>query len=228
MNDIRMRRSVHSAYESGQNNILGAHNEIVENLKSEILTELKKEIRSNFAVILNSNSLTPTSRRPVPAVASTRSRRLFDKPTAVNRSKQSLACGTADSLSPSFSKFAAVAPKQKFWLYLSRIACAVTTDDVRALVSQRLGTDDAEVVRLVANGRDINTMSFISFKVGLNIDIKEKALSPTTWPRGIYFREFEDNRASANFWNPARPTNPREPFNEASLNPQSGSVTLME
>ncbi|KAL9699018.1 hypothetical protein quinque_002459 [Culex quinquefasciatus] len=58
------RKSVHSAFMSGQESLVDTHSQSVAEMKSE-LTELKAEIRSNFASLKNSNSLTPTSsRRP--------------------------------------------------------------------------------------------------------------------------------------------------------------------
>lgn len=71
-----------------------------------------------------------------------------------------------------------------------------------SLVLRRLGTDDVEVVRLVAKNRDVNTLSFISFKIGLSANFKDRALSSSTWPRGVYFREFQNLRSNENFWKP--------------------------
>ena len=202
MNDVRMRQVVCAAYESGQEKVLTAHNAIVDNLKQEILVELKNEIKTNFSVLINSSSMTPrTSKHTAPNVATSRRRRLFAKPSANKQHTQALLPGTSESLSPSLGNFAA-APSQKFWLYLSRISRDVTTEQVRALASRRLGTDAIDVVRLVGKGRDINTLSFISFKIGFDASFKAQALSSSTWPKGIYYREFQDNRNSTNFWKP--------------------------
>lgn len=224
MNDIRMRDSVRVAYESGQKSVLTAHNEIVASLKQEILMELKNEINSNFSKLINSSSMTPRSSKfSASAVISTRRRRLFGKsdrpqpPAALS--------GTSDSLSPSFDNFAVRPPSQKFWLYLSRISRDVTTEQVKALASRRLGTDDVDVVRLVAKGRDVSTLSFISFKVGLCENVKQKALSSSTWPRGIVFREFQDTRTNENFWKP-QPTPIRTDARVA--NPSTSGFSAME
>lgn len=203
MNDIRTRQAIRVAYESGQENVLSAHNEIVESLKQEILIELKNEIKSNFSKLINSSSLTPkTSKFSTSAIISTRPRRLFGKPSSNKSPPPPLMFGTSESLSPSLGNFAAAAPSPKFWLYLSRISRDVTIEQMRALVSHRLGTKDVDVVRLVAKGRDISTLAFISFKIGLNVGVKTKALSSSTWPKGIYYREFQDNRTNTNFWKP--------------------------
>lgn len=202
MNDVRMREAVRAGYESGQEKLLTAHNEIVESLKQEILVELKNELKSNFSSLINSSSLTPRTSKWTSGVMSTRRRRLFGKPSVSKSQKQPLMLGTAESLSPSLGNFAAAAPSQKFWLYLSRISREVTVEQVRALASRRLGTDDVDVVKLVGKGRDVSTLSFISFKIGLDTTVKSKALSSSTWPKGIYYREFIDNRTNANFWKP--------------------------
>lgn len=57
-------------------------------------------------------------------------------------------------------------------------------------------------------GTDVNTLNFVSFKVGVDPKYRNAALDPSTWPRGILFREFEDNRSS-NYWMPD--TDPQTP-----------------
>lgn len=226
MSDIRLRRTVRSAYESGQENVLDKHNEIVEKLKSEILIDLRQEIRTNFATLINSNSRTPKSSKCAAAGIKSARRRIFEKTDAASRlPQQPLMCGTAESLSPSLGNIAA-SSSQTFWLYLSRISRDVKVEQVRKLATERLGTDNVEVVRLVANGRDISSLSFISFKIGLNADFKEKALSSATWPKGILFREFKDNRSIANFWNPNQTPNQTTPGNGAILNSQPNDDTM--
>lgn len=216
MNDVRMRTAVRVAHESGQEKVLSAHNEIVEGMKEEILYELKKEIKSNFAALINSSTMTPrSSKYSASGVVTTRRRRLFGKPSVDKPKSQPLMIGTSESLSPSLGNFVAAAPSQKFWLYLSRISRDVTVEQVRTLATRRLGTDDIDVVRLVGKGRDVSTFSFISFKIGLNADLKSRALSSSTWPRGIYYREFQDNRSAANFWKPQ--LTPNQDIEEAEM-----------
>lgn len=94
-------------------------------------------------------------------------------------------------------------PVNKFWLYLSRIRPDVTNEEVLAMVRANLDTtQDPEVVKLVAKGTDTSSMTFVSFKVGLDPSLKTNALNPSTWPEGIMFREFEDNSAQ-NFRKPS-------------------------
>lgn len=203
MSDMRLRFSVRSAYEAGQEELLSKHNEIVENLKCEIMTELKAEIKLNFAALINSSSLTPkTAKRPTIDAKSARSRRLFGPNNVGKQPKTPLVAGTGSSISPSLGVSTVPTNKQKFWLYLSRISPSVTVEQVAALAKQRLGTNDVEVTKLVAKGRDVSMLSYISFKIGIDVGLKTKALCSSTWPRGIYFREFTDNRTNVNFWEP--------------------------
>ncbi|XP_055622381.1 uncharacterized protein LOC129765949 [Toxorhynchites rutilus septentrionalis] len=61
------------------------------------------------------------------------------------------------------------------------------------MVKANLNTDDElSVFKLIAKDKDISTLSFVSFKVGLDPSLKTKALDSETWPEGVLFREFED------------------------------------
>ncbi|XP_055527375.1 uncharacterized protein LOC129719990 [Wyeomyia smithii] len=232
MGDIRFRAAVGTAFEFGLNNAFSAHGEIAKSLKTEIMVELKNEIRSNFTALINSSSHTPKSSTwPIYPMRSVRSRRLFQKSEIEERRQSDLMCGTGNSLSPSDGTFTVPPPSQKFWIYLSRISRDVTAEQVCELAKQRLGTNDVEAVRLVAKGKDIKSLSFISFKVGISADLKSKALSTSTWPRGMLFREFRDNNAAENFWNPVRSLNAdpqqssiMDPMSTHSLGPQDEVV----
>ncbi|XP_053692287.1 uncharacterized protein LOC128740747 [Sabethes cyaneus] len=83
--------------------------------------------------------------------------------------------------------------EKKFWIYLSRIHPDVPVQNVHDMVKECLQCDDPpEVVKLVKKDVDMNSLRFISFKVGVDPKLKTAALSPSTWPAGIFFREFED------------------------------------
>ncbi|XP_058456629.1 uncharacterized protein LOC131434025 [Malaya genurostris] len=91
----------------------------------------------------------------------------------------------------------------KFWLNLSRIRPDVTNDEIAAMVRANLEmNEDPVVVKLVAKGTDVSNMTFVSFKVGLDPALQAIALDPSTWPQGIYFRQFEE-KSSQKFWKPA-------------------------
>lgn len=81
----------------------------------------------------------------------------------------------------------------KFWLYLSRIRPDVSIEVVSAMVKANMDIDDnLVVVKLIPKEKDITTLTFVSFKVGLDPSMKSKALDPETWPQGVLFREFDD------------------------------------
>lgn len=94
--------------------------------------------------------------------------------------------------------------EHKFWLYLSRIQPDVANEAVAAMVKANLETtDNPIVVKLVPKGKDVSTLSFVSFKIGIDKGLKSKALDPATWPEGILFREFE-NFGGQNFQVPTK------------------------
>lgn len=229
MSDLRHRRSVQCAFEAGQELSLSHHNRIVEQLKTEILSELKAEINSNFAKLISSNSLTPKSigrgGSGGPLIPG-RGRLNFEnnlKPIPEKNPKASLV-ETGNESSPT-NGFAAGNDGPRFWLYLSRVSRRVTEAQIAKLAADRLGTTDIIATRLVAKGRDVSKMKFISFKVGMHADLKNKALFPSSWPEGLVVREFED-RNSENFWEPSDAVNRPQPPAPALLpGQQLGSPT---
>lgn len=68
----------------------------------------------------------------------------------------------------------------------------VTNDAVLAMVKENLELETNPIImKLVPKDRDVSNLTFVSFKIGLPVDLKTKALDPTTWPEGLMFREFE-------------------------------------
>ncbi|XP_058817344.1 uncharacterized protein LOC131680647 [Topomyia yanbarensis] len=87
----------------------------------------------------------------------------------------------------------------KCWIYLSRIATAVSEAEVGAMVKECLSTDDpVEVKKLVKKDANLSGLNFISFKIGVDPQLREMALNADTWPDGMYFREFIDFRQERN------------------------------
>lgn len=123
-------------------------------------------------------------------------------------------------------------PRQQFRLYLSRIHPSVKTDEVINLAKECLQCEDPlKVIPLVKKDVDLGSLNFISFKIELLEKYREKALDPSTWPRGILFREFE-NGNTKNYWEPSRVNNnvPRIELTPASeshqfLPPMPGTST---
>ncbi|XP_058810956.1 uncharacterized protein LOC131675833 [Topomyia yanbarensis] len=199
MSDKRHRQAVRAAYEVGQEEVLGAHNQIVENLR--------------------------TTQRPFAEASRNKARRLFPNKDGAKSNVSSLLRGTGMPVSPSLGTITVADRTPKFWLYLSRIARDVSVDQISILAKQRLITDDVEVVRLVAKDRDVSTMNFISFKVGIKPELKARALSASTWPEGILFREFKSNRtvSAGNFWKPLYPQPDQSPVQADTHQPASPS-----
>ena len=212
MSDLRHRRSVQCAFEAGQELSLSHHNRIVEQLKTEILSELKTELSANFAKLIASNSLTPKSAsQRAGGFRGSGGRRLFNNklappagphPVPLEHDTGKLK-GSADVAQGVVATGYGTANDEvpRFWLYLSRVSRNVTEEQITKLAVDRLGVNDVKVKRLVAKGKDVNRMRFISFKVGMHVDLKDKALAATTWPDGLVFREFEE-RSGENFWEP--------------------------
>ena len=91
------------------------------------------------------------------------------------------------------------ATAEKFWLYLSRLNPLISDDDVKTIVSRCLNLDGPiDVVRLVPRGKDISTLSFVSFKIGLDPERRDDALNPSSWPAGLLFREFINQSKNIN------------------------------
>lgn len=138
--DMRLRNTTRAAYEVGQEHALNSHSDIMQNLKTEIMDELKAEIRTNFAKLINSSTCTPkSSKRVNVGPRFTRSRRLFSTAADPSQNKQPpLLLGAGSTPSPTL-EIATVPPSQpKFWLYLSRIARDVSVGQVCALAKCRV------------------------------------------------------------------------------------------
>ncbi|XP_040171664.1 uncharacterized protein LOC120905063 [Anopheles arabiensis] len=71
---------------------------------------------------------------------------------------------------------------EKVWLYFTNIKSHVSADDMRVWLKAVLPTDDINVYRLTKKGVNLDSMSFISFKVSVPKSLKELALHSTIWP----------------------------------------------
>lgn len=103
-----------------------------------------------------------------------------------------LLMGTA-STSPSLP-FRTVPEQPRCWLFLTRIAPEVTREKVATMVQKSMETDDLVIHPLIPRGLDPGTLNFISYKVGLPMSLRDKAMEPSSWPLGLVFREFIDRR----------------------------------
>ena len=176
---------------------LGSTNDYLEatwGQQNKILEELKSEIKSNadkINQILLKHPVTPLNRNSWPKVSDRpqkRPRIQIDssptEPNALGMLRGNKETGADSIVQPSDSKF---------WLFLSRFSPHATVEEISKLVQQNLETDEPiEVVKLVRKNADLNQLRFVSFKVGFNPNMKEKAMQPASWQKGIYFREFVD------------------------------------
>lgn len=90
---------------------------------------------------------------------------------------------------------------RRFWIFFTRIAKHVSADSIRDMVCNSLqSTDIPEVVKLVPRWSNIETLRYVSFKVGVDWQYKDKAVMDSTWPTGLLFREFEHREFS--YWEP--------------------------
>ena len=111
-------------------------------------------------------------------------------------------CGTNNVDFSDLSVPSVVQNANKFWLYLSGLNPLITDGDVQKIVSRCLSaTEPIDLVRLVPKGKDVAGLSFVSFKIGLDPDMKIKALDSSSWPVGLRFREFVDRSKN---WNRQR------------------------
>lgn len=82
----------------------------------------------------------------------------------------------------------------KFWLHLSKFETAMSENEVSVFVSEYLNcnANDIQCVKLVPKGRDIATMKYVAYKAGIDLNMEQLALTPSTWPFGLYVRPFKD------------------------------------
>lgn len=83
------------------------------------------------------------------------------------------------------------------WVYLSAFHPATKEEDIAALTRECLQLDThskPKVVKLVPRDKDPQSLSFVSFKVGIAKEHRDAALSCETWPEDVHFREFNDTR----------------------------------
>lgn len=92
---------------------------------------------------------------------------------------------------------------REFSLYLTHIDRRATENDIKQMVSRSLSaplSDCYEVVKLVPRWRNVNTLDYISFRIMLDKKWKILAMNPSTWPKGVVFREFVSRQSEP--WRP--------------------------
>lgn len=110
-------------------------------------------------------------------------------------SKPGLLLGTRNIGQSCSSVGSSAVEGEKYWLFFTRVKNTATERDITEMVTDSLEVLDAGVVakKLVPPWKDAYSLPFISFMVGIDIRYKEKAMLQSTWPAGIYYREFRHN-----------------------------------
>lgn len=91
------------------------------------------------------------------------------------------------------------APREKkFYLYLSGFAPEATVNEISDLVMKNLNctNETVDVAKLVPKGKNLCELTFVSFKVGIGLHLKDLALQSSSWQKGIVFREFDSNQSA--------------------------------
>ena len=160
----------------------------------EVVDGLSKKIDSLPGKPMNADSLLEcpitVSTTPVWPKKSVKRRRTEWKPVQIQSDRGENNIDLSDLSVPSIVP---VAAQNRFWLYLSGLNPLLTDDDIQKIISRCLNTTNPVVaVRLVRKGTDTSNFSYISYKIGLDPDLKNIALDPASWPTGMLFREFVD------------------------------------
>lgn len=82
------------------------------------------------------------------------------------------------------------------FFHVSRFNPAQTEEEVKSWISRKLeitDPDDQSIKcwRLIPKGREVSTLEFISFKIGVFKEHVVKIMDPATWPTNITVRPFE-------------------------------------
>ena len=165
---------------------------------NSLIATISEKMQTNSAITLSAQR--PGNKRPRGSV---------DMVTPKRSTTPALLGGTRQVANNSNIVATVPKPTPKFWIYLSRIAPQVSEDEVASMVRECLDDSDPIVEKLVKKDSDLSSFAFVSFKVGVSQELREKALDPSIWPKGIFFRVFDDNRTSQNFWRPRAPKVPR-------------------
>lgn len=104
-----------------------------------------------------------------------------------------LLCGTKNTTNPNASVVPDVL-NGKCWLFFTRLKNHVTEHDITKMVVDSLGPNVSAVVKLLKPAwKDPSSLPYVFFKVGIEGCLKQTALLPSTWPAGIFFREFHNH-----------------------------------
>ena len=152
--------------------------------QNKVLDEIRKEVALNTTKINTILQRTPLPTTPrIPRSQQTlnlrkRPRLLIpDEPPQ----REIVSEGTKDVEPDDAIPLAAAQKEQLFWLYLSGFDPQATVQQVDKLVRSNLKTDKAvQVVKLVPRGKTLDELTFVSFKAGIDMRLKDLALTKST------------------------------------------------
>lgn len=179
--------------------------ESLKELRNDLLET--KSLAKSLATKIESNDCASNQARPTwPSIKRPRDTSARDTPRETPRSRPNakLVVGTKSVEKENMLVETVAKPAERFWIYLSRISRHATEADIVELVKGCLNTQSIDVKKLVRKDADLKQFAFISFKVGVDKKLKDIALDPASWPKGIYFREFENLQSERDFWGPAK------------------------
>lgn len=159
------------------------------------LKDAVSEIRHTIAKIVHVGS---TGDPPVLHSTPVSSIKLLDGTNRTN------ACDTTTRNDEGLRQQCAAMDERNFSLLLTNIDTSVAEWEVHRMVAQALGSavdpEHLDVIKLVPQWRNHSSMDFVSYKVVLDNRLKAKAMDPSTWPKGVRFREFVRKRFAT--WRP--------------------------
>lgn len=157
-------------------------------------TNVNKPKPESFADILkqqqNMNIRTPSSKRKIGANNLQSIKPTNSKPNKLPTPKEGKRTGVTGLAAAPPAK-----PKPKYnkQIHVSRIATSTTVEAMNVFIesnSSLKANQDFRCTSLVKKGKDIETYSFISFKIALIEEVCGQLLEPEFWPEGVLVRPF--------------------------------------
>lgn len=139
----------------------------------ELKNELAKHSQQIAQLSDRINSTTPNV--PASTIRRTTKRRRIDNVAQVTKP---LLGGTKATVEANVVTVAPPVPL--FWIYLSRLHPSVKPDVVEKLTRDGLHCETAKAIPLVKQGVDMNSLNFISYKVGVDRNYRAAALDPSS------------------------------------------------
>lgn len=227
MSSTRFRGAINSTNDLLQA-VMSQQNQLLDDLRGEI----KRNTEKINEIVGKQQQQDLPNRSPWPAIQprSSKRPRIQIDPPQIDEDAPRAICGSKepDPALP-IPVVQSVARESKFWLFLSRFSPHATVEEISNLVQRNLDMNEpVEVVKLVRRGVEINQLSFVSFKIGMGMKWKEKAMQPENWQKGIYFREFVGVERGPAIFRVERQRNQSNDFFSTPLAPPSRAAVAMQ